>query len=69
MFQKRHTIRNQKQSCIIYCVFVEGWLQDNSFQLFQHLKYLQGLSLIFGQQSTECEEYTDLTKTLTYMYI
>ena len=34
-----------------------------------NLQYLQGLSLIFGQQSTEGEEYTDLTKTLTYMYI
>ena len=61
----------------IYSVFVEGWLQDNSFQLFSalevhalmNLQYLRGLSLIFSQQSTQGEEYTDVTKTLTYMYI
>ena len=61
----------------IYSVFVEGWLQDNSFQLFSalevhalmNLQYLRGLSLIFSQQSTQGEEYTDVTKTLTYLYI
>ena len=61
----------------IYSVFVEGWLQDNSFQLFSalevhalmNLQYLRGLSLIFSQQSTQGEEYTDVTTTLTYMYI
>ena len=62
---------------LINSVFVEGWLQDNSFQLFpalevhalMDLQYQQGLSLIFSQQSTQGEEYTDVTKTLTYVYI
>ena len=47
-------------------VFVEGWLQDNSFQLFSalevralmNLQYQQGLSLIFSPQLTQGEEYT-----------
>ena len=34
-----------------------------------NLQYQQGLSLIFSQQSTQGEEYTDVTTTLTYMYI
>ena len=77
MFQKRHTFRNQWQSFLINSVFVEGTLQDNTFQHFSafevhalmNLQYQQGLSLIFSQQSTQGEEYTDVTKTVTYMYI
>ena len=34
-----------------------------------NLQCQQGLSLIFSEHSTQGEEYTDVTKILTYMYI
>ena len=48
---------------------VFSFFQQFEVHAFMNLQYQQGLSLTFSQQSTQGEEYTDVTKTLTYMYI